>query len=523
MAMVQAREHPSYKSITSIPGWAESLAGATDKISNTAGAYALVPLVYRCLQLRCDSVASVPVKVFRGKGDGAKEIPWPWPAVNPKDLIWRTEAALLMSGAAYWYKPVNQVGRMFGPRWLNPVTMRVEYTRRVIRKNDKDVEVDQILFKQSVGTGPDAREWTYDLDEIVYFREFHPLDDIGPGISAVSVALNDAGLTRYISRFAAYFFEGGAMPALLLGIPPQTSDAERERTENYFRRMLGGVKHAFRVLAIKAGLIDPKVISFPLKDLAMPELSEQARKNIALAFKIPQTMLEDAANRATAEQHDAQWWESTVRPRAEMIEAIINAQLFEPVGLSCKLAIEELDVFQEDETQRVTSINGYMDILTKCPTYAIFQTFTRDMGCEWSEDTLKAVKDWYAQKEEKAEAMAESLQDANATPPQNEPAANEDEQPEQPPAPLRAEMTNELRAALVSYKHKALHAVERGHSANVQFDTAIIPGAMLGAMSLGLRECKSKGDVVSLFDDLLPPDPAEQLKRACDALEAIGG
>ena len=53
------------KAITNIPGWAESLEQA-DKISEEGLSYGMVPLIYRAVKLRCDSLSSVPVHILKG-------------------------------------------------------------------------------------------------------------------------------------------------------------------------------------------------------------------------------------------------------------------------------------------------------------------------------------------------------------------------------------------------------------------------------------------------------------------------
>ena len=62
------------------------------------------------------------------------------------------------------------------------------------------------------------------------------------------------------------------------------------------------------------GKVTPQTLTPPPKDLEMKELNNQARHNVAMAFGIPQTMLEDAANYATAGEHRLSFWQDTVRP-----------------------------------------------------------------------------------------------------------------------------------------------------------------------------------------------------------------
>ena len=52
-------------------------------------------------------------------------------------------------------------------------------------------------------------------------------------------------------------------------------------------------------LALRGAGIEVHTIQSVLKDLAIPELSDQARKNIARAFEIPVTLLDSDETMAT--------------------------------------------------------------------------------------------------------------------------------------------------------------------------------------------------------------------------------
>ena len=335
------------KAILTVPGWAEALMDA-EHLHDAQKAFAFVPLVFRAINLRCDTLTSCPIHVYSGKRQDRTEKDWPLKQ-DPIDLIWLTEAALLLSGAAYWLKRSNGVGRLTdGVQWINPFTMTVK----------RDEGSGEIIFEQEKATdntGP------WNISQMVYFRDFDPSNDIGPGVSSTEVSLQSSGLMRYMTQYASVFFERGAMPITILGIQGLTNDDERQRVEGFFKRIGSGVKNAFRTVAINTEKIDPKILSQPIKDLAMPELSAEARHNIAWAFGIPQTMLEDSANYATAKEHRMSFWQDTLRPRGKKLERIINNQLLKPhFGLEMSFAFDELDVFQEDEEKRSDSFYNYV-------------------------------------------------------------------------------------------------------------------------------------------------------------------
>jgi len=98
------------------------------------------------------------------------------------------------------------------------------------------------------------------------------------------------------------------------------------------------------------------VIQPPVNTLALPELQAGVRAQIATAMGIPQTMLEDAANFATAVEHRQSFIIDTVSPECELIQEAVNEQLFKPLGLELEFRPQELDIMQTDEAERAASL-----------------------------------------------------------------------------------------------------------------------------------------------------------------------
>ncbi len=273
----------TYKTITNIPGWVEMLTsdGVPDSVATL---YKRVPIFFRAVQLRCDALASVPVKIYKGED---KEVDWPYPT-KLGELLWRWEASCLLSGAAFGEIITNKTGYRKDVRYRNPFDMTVKYDQGVI------------TFKQNSS----GASWANDLNtgkyEMVYISEYDPSQDILPGVGAGIASKIDAKLLYAISKFPEMYFEGGAMPVTLLGI--DTNDRnEIERVQNWFKRSATAIKNAFRVVGMRAGSITATTLTPPLKDLAFTELDKIAKDNIAMAFGIKQTLLDsEAANYASS-------------------------------------------------------------------------------------------------------------------------------------------------------------------------------------------------------------------------------
>ena len=328
----------STKAIVSVPGWVDDLGSTDDRSAATPeAAWRSVPLLYRAVNLRCQSLSSVPFVIF--KGDAEDE----WPLADPlSSIMYNAELALLLSGAAYLLKIYD--GRtLTGVQWLNPTTVTWDY---------KDGEN---RYTQKIG---DRTYGPWGDDMMIALREPSMTSDVGPGTPAAQVALMSARLRLNIDTFAAAYFEHGAQPTTIITTSGNPSAAEMERAQSYFRRSMTGLGNAWRTLFLRAD-IDIHTITPDLKTMELPELSQHIVLDIGAALGIPRSVLEsDAANYATSQTDMRSFWEMTVRPRLPMFEAAINEQLFgdSTDNYQIQFTPENLEVFQEDEAARSASL-----------------------------------------------------------------------------------------------------------------------------------------------------------------------
>ncbi len=346
--------------IEAIPGWVNALQNA-ESVGGTVGAYALVPVLYRAVNLRADALSSVPYLITR-KGT---PVNWPFQSSLP-NLIRDTERALLLKGAAYWLR-LFRGNVLIGFQQLNPQTVRVY----PYGEFNAAQPLEFLRFEQKIN-GKQYGPW--DINEIVYFREPSLIDDYGPGLAPAAVALQSAQLAHYIERFASAFFEHGAQPVTIMSMPADMAENEFKRFKLEYMNRFIGVWNSFRTLFVRGGNIQAQSITPAIKDLMLNELAERVNNSVGTVFGVPQTMLEaSAANYATANSDRQSFWRETIIPRLSVIQQIINEQLLFPLGYELTFQPETLDVMQTDEAQRAGSLlqlvqagvplAGAMDIL----------------------------------------------------------------------------------------------------------------------------------------------------------------
>ena len=326
------------------PAWlGQLLRNGTIKTADVG--YAHVAPLYRAVNLRADAISSVPYRLMRN----GVEVEWPWKK-NFSRLIASTERSLLVAGAAYWVRIVK--GRtLVGFEALNPTTVNYRYDPNLGTLENPYLGLS---FNQVIG-GKMYGPWT--IEQIVYFRENSFTDDVGPGLAAAQVAMQNAQLSYNLDRFTSMFFEGGAQPVTVMNLPDSMDDAEFRRMGTEINQRGSGVLNAFKWIFVRAQELKVQKITPDINTLMMPELADRTLKQIAMTMGVPLTMLEaSAANYATADSDRQSFWRETVIPRLPKLADVMNEQLLNPLNYSIEFMPEQLDVMQADEAQRAGSL-----------------------------------------------------------------------------------------------------------------------------------------------------------------------
>lgn len=450
--------------------------GDSDKLTEH-GAYQAVSWVRRCVEVRCNALSSIPVKYYVGdapvkavpptdkpkesdKEPAAEETDWEYADLMPH-ILWMTEAALQVYGAAYWLRLRNPFGFEKGYRWLYPPSITPKYDKRRGLTH----------FERRVNGEPE----TLPLNQAVYVWTPNLASELGPGKGWVSGILTEGGIARNMNTFASDFFARGAMPGTVLSVEGNPSQAELDRLEQWWKRFVGGVKRAWETVAVKAS-VKPIVVGYPTNQLAMPELLNMVRQQIAVAAGVPQTMLEDAANFATATEHHQAFYSETVVPEAVIIEAALNTQIFEPMGLRCVIDWQSLDVFQQDEAERGQALAQY--VAAGVPLDLAMEMLGVDLPNEMTYDQFRERLN-----EDKEKSQAQALEIAGA---RRAPFGEE-----QPPGGQREEMRR--------WQRKALKALAAGKPADVPFESDVLTADEQAVIRERLALAQSEEEVKGAF------------------------
>lgn len=327
--------------------------GSYDIVSGqgySAGEYAKSAWAFRCMQIRATELSSLPWRVVRPDGsvvESHEVIDWLTgfgPESNFTTAIAATEIDMLLLGAGYWLKDSDRLTR------LNPTTIKVKRDKRGIQGF-----IQTIAGKSSE---PFARA------DVIYFREFHPTDDLGPGVATISIAKN-AILAEYeASRYIRTFFENDAVPGLLISTEQSVQQKNIDALMAWWVEKFGGVRKQHKPAFLDKGF-KATILTANLREMALQEVRDQARRDICTAFGVPMILAGsmDAATYANAQEARKHLLIDVVIPRARYYAGVINEGLVIPIDSSVRFefATEELPILQEDTSAKAERLGQLLD------------------------------------------------------------------------------------------------------------------------------------------------------------------
>lgn len=463
--------------IESVSGTVLSGNGSSN-IHDSYDSYALVPLIYRAINLRCDSLSRVPVYIFQGdeiisKTDSGDGFVFEDTDLTPvykcslRNLLWLNEAAFLLHGAGYTLKLKNRFRYGKGLQWLNPKFMCSEYRE------------GRLLFYQQLPDGkkyPKDGYWT--LEDFLYFRAFNPFDDLRDGISATEVALGDAKTLGAVTDYLSSHFINDAVDITLLsskGMSKTSGDALKFWFKSVLKKL--GRHSSERVIAVD-GEVKIDRLTSSLKDSAIDIVDTHSMRGVADAFGMPTSLLrsDSGANRAISDNDRESFLNDTIIPRTKFYESILNPFL-EEVGQRIEFAPQEMPELQVDETERAGSlaamVNAGVDLLVAM----------RTLGYDLEEEDWKILEKTQEEKKQQAEKIQQNIQ-------LNQPDNPQEDQPEEP-----------AKADLEKWKRKALNAMKAGKSAGVDFDSDKISSELRASILKKLSDVRTEEDIRLIFSN----------------------
>jgi len=213
-------------------------------VSVTVDSALKVSTVFACLRVLADGIAQVPLKVYREKVDGSKELAKDHPAyrlLSRRPNEWMTSfefrqvmmfhAALLGNGCAY-------IGRIRGvPRELIPLVpgnYAIEQAR------------DYTLTYRL--TGLNGQSTVLPREDVFHLRG--PSWTGAAGLDALQVAREAVGLAIATEETHAALHANGTQPGGVLSVKGSLDDAARARLKESWAQYQGGLANRFKTAVL---------------------------------------------------------------------------------------------------------------------------------------------------------------------------------------------------------------------------------------------------------------------------------
>lgn len=287
-------------------------------------------VVYACVKVLAESVASLPLHVYE-QNDGNKKQAVNHPlytllhdAPNSEmtSFIFRETMMinLLLHGNAYALILGDNHGRIGGIYPLNPKRMSVE-------RNDNGTKV--YTYTVIKGENPyliKSGQVTFPAKKILHICGLGYNGLIG--FSPIAMARNAIGLAIACEDFGAKFFANGARPSGILKTPTLIKDPTKLRES--WESMYGG-ENAGRVAVLEQG-VEYQQISVPNNDAQFLESRRFQTEEIARIFRVPLHLLNDLSHAtfSNIEHQSLDFVVHTLTPWLVRWEQAMNQVLFSP-------------------------------------------------------------------------------------------------------------------------------------------------------------------------------------------------
>lgn len=279
--------------------------------------------VLACVRVLAESIASLPLILYRRVGDGKEraddlslyEILHDQPNPELTSFEWRElmMAHALLWGNAYAEKEFNRGGEVIGLWPLNPAQTEPVRDNGELRYLTRVDDVD------------------YNLPA---WRVHHLRGLSGDGVhgySMIRLAMNAIGMGLAMEEFGGRFFSNGARPGLILKHPGVISPEAHARLKNSWSADHEGLSNAHRVRIIEEGM-DVETIGVPPEEAQFLESRKFQLQEIARIYRVPPHMLADL-DRATfsnIEQQGIDFVTHSLRPWLVRSEQALRRDLLRP-------------------------------------------------------------------------------------------------------------------------------------------------------------------------------------------------
>lgn len=279
-----------------------------------------VPAAWRSVNLISETIASLPLQLFKIKGE--ERIPASKDALHHllHDAVNETLTSfrwrrlfmrhLLLHGRHFTRIERNQANKVTSLFPLTPKNVTVE------RRNGR------VRYRVRTDRGTEILE----PSEILHFTGLDA-DDGLDGVSPIGKLKDAIGFSKALEIYGSKFFSRGARPDIVLEIPGKLSPEAVDRLKASVEKTHAGVENSHGVMVAEDG-VKIHTISTENEHAQFLETRKMQRLEVANAFNVPLFFLGDSdPAKANSEQQALFFVKHTIRPWLVMIEQEMNLKL----------------------------------------------------------------------------------------------------------------------------------------------------------------------------------------------------
>jgi HK97 family phage portal protein len=304
-----------------VPDWARADLPWADYADATTSPMR-ISAVWACVRIIADTVASLPLVLYRRRGDGSRERAIahplyallhdaPNPLMTAYEMRWAMVAHLALRGNAYAEIQRDGAGRVAALWPLLPDYMRVEVTGDAVRY---------------IYAPPGRAPATLPAADVWHLRVFS-LDGL-TGLSPIAHAQRAIELAGATEEFGLRFFKQGANPRIALKHPGRLSPDAAQRLRESWSAAYSGMTQAHRVAILEEGMSIERITIAP-EEAQFLQTRRMQIEEIARIYRIPPHMLGilERATHANIEYQQIEFLTQSLRPWLVCIEQGVSRLL----------------------------------------------------------------------------------------------------------------------------------------------------------------------------------------------------
>lgn len=337
-------------------------------ITDISGSKLTSATYYACMQIRCNALAKLPLKIMRW-GENGSEVATdhslyelfklrPNKYCSAHDFLWATEFQRLEYGNAFWVKDFRN-GKINGLYLLNSSAVSI------IVDNASVISEDESVYY--VYTDSKKGQLIYQSDEVVHFKNFATNGIQGTSIKQylLDVITNE----QYAQRVIAEKYKSGLQDPLVVVYTGDLNEAKQAKIRKKFENM-GGAKNAGKVIPIPSDF-DIKQLETRLVNSQFFELQGLTTTQISNAFGVKSFQLNNTEKSTynNIEHQNRAFYSETLQNALTTYEQEIDYKLlfdFERKnGLYCKFNADALlrsDLKTRYEAYQTGISSGFLEI-----------------------------------------------------------------------------------------------------------------------------------------------------------------